>query len=381
MGRIEHPAGRARRVSLGTLSDIQISRLIVSGAIADRIEGLDTLSSRVQPASLDLALGETAYRIRSSFLPQGDSVSRLLPELSLYPVDLNTHPYLEKGAVYLIPLAERLSLPPGIEGKANPKSSTGRVDVFTRVLTERTHRFDDVPAGYEGNLYLEVFSRSFPLKVRPGLSLSQLRLFENRRILTDVELVERHRKFPLFWYDVKKMEEMEEFRDGVSLGVDLSFEPIVGYKARSNTQVLDLTNPSGNLAEPFWESIRRPSSGELILEPESFYLFASRAKIRIPSDMAGEMVEFDAQSGELRTHYAGFFDPGFGLVEEGARAVLEIRPHDVPFRVVDGQKIFRLRFEWMESPPHHPYGVEIGSNYSRQALKLSKYFGRFPENA
>ena len=366
---------------MGTLSDVQISRLIVSGAIADRIEGLDALSSRVQPASLDLALGETAYRIRSSFLPQGDSVSRLLPELSLYPVDLNTHPYLEKGAVYLIPLAERLSLPPGIEGKANPKSSTGRVDVFTRVLTERTHRFDDVPAGYEGNLYLEVFSRSFPLKVRPGLSLSQLRLFENRRILTDVELVERHRKFPLFWYDVKKMEELEEFRDGVSLGVDLSFEPIVGYKARSNTQVLDLTNPSGNLAEPFWESIRRPSSGELILEPESFYLFASRAKIRIPSDMAGEMVEFDAQSGELRTHYAGFFDPGFGLVEEGARAVLEIRPHDVPFRVVDGQKIFRLRFEWMESPPHHPYGVEIGSNYSRQALKLSKYFGRFPENA
>jgi dCTP deaminase len=363
---------------LGTLSDVQISRLISSGAIIDRFEGRDALSSRVQPASLDLALGETAYRIRSSFLPQGDSVSRLLPELSLYPVDLETHPYLEKGAVYLIPLAEHLCLPPGIEGKANPKSSTGRVDVFTRVLTERTHRFDDVPPGYEGPLYLEVFSRSFPLKVRPGLSLSQLRLFENRRILTDSELVDRHRKFQLFWYDRKKMEEMEEFRDGVSLGVDLSFEPIVGYKARPNTRVLDLTSPSGNPADPFWEPIGRPSSGDLILEPESFYLFASRAKIRIPSDMAGEMVEFDAQSGELRTHYAGFFDPGFGLVEEGARAVLEIRPHDVPFRVVDGQKIFRLRFEWMESPPLHPYGAEIGSNYSRQALKLSKYFGCSP---
>lgn len=257
---------------MGTLSDVQISRLIDAGAIFDPFEGRDALFSRVQPASLDLALGQTAYRIRSSFLPQGDSVSRLLPELSLYPVDLNTHPYLEKGAVYLIPLSEQLSLPPGVEGKANPKSSTGRVDVFTRVLTEKTHRFDDIPPGYKGHLYLEVFSRSFPLKVKPGLSLSQLRLFENRKILTDLELMDRHRTFPLFWYDGKNKEETEEFRDGVSLGVDLSFEPVVGYKARPNTRVLDLTVPSENPAEPFWEPIMRPSSGDLILEPESFYL-------------------------------------------------------------------------------------------------------------
>lgn len=364
---------------MGTLSDRQIIRLIESGAIRERGEAhSDLLLSRVQPASLDLAIGGTAYRIRSSFLPQGETVSSLLPSLTLYPVDLNVHPYLEKGAVYLIPLAEKLSLPSGVAGKANPKSSTGRVDVFTRVLTEKAQRFDEIPSGYEGLLYLEVFSRSFPLKVKPGLSLSQLRLFENRNILTDKELGDRHKQSPLFWYSDGVPGEMAGFREGITLGVDLSFEPVVGYKARSNTTVLDLTGSLNNPAEPFWEPISRPESGSLILEPESFYLFASRAKIRIPPDMAGEMVEFDAQSGELRTHYAGFFDPGFGLVDEGARAVLEIRPHDVPFRVVDGQMIFRLRFEWMDSSPHHPYGVEIGSNYSRQALKLSKYFGGFP---
>uniref|UniRef100_A0A7C3LS02 2'-deoxycytidine 5'-triphosphate deaminase n=1 Tax=Leptospirillum ferriphilum TaxID=178606 RepID=A0A7C3LS02_9BACT len=364
---------------MGTLSDNQIIRLIESGSIRDSGgSGPDLLLSRVQPASIDLAIGDTAYRIRSSFLPQGESVASLLPALTLYPVDLNVHPYLEKGAVYLIPLAEKLSLPAGIEGKANPKSSTGRVDVFTRVLTEKAHRFDEVPPGYEGLLYLEVFSRSFPLKVKPGLSLSQLRLFENRHILTDRELGDRHKQYPLFWYSDGVPGEMAEFREGITLGVDLSFDSVVGYKARSNTTVLDMTGSLSNPAEPFWEPISRPEAGSLILDPESFYLFASRAKIRIPSDMAGEMVEFDAQSGELRTHYAGFFDPGFGLVDEGARAVLEIRPHDVPFRVVDGQMIFRLRFEWMDCPPHHPYGVEIGSNYSRQALKLSKYFGSTP---
>ncbi|MHB1285928.1 MAG: 2'-deoxycytidine 5'-triphosphate deaminase [Leptospirales bacterium] len=337
----------------------------------------DPLDSQVQPASLDLTIGEIAYRVRSSFLPQGESLAEVLPKIALYPIDLATHPYLERGSVYLIPLCEELSLPADVEGKSNPKSSTGRVDVFTRVLTDRGNRFDEVSPGYHGPLYLEVFSRSFPLKVRPGLSLSQLRLFRNREILQDDELESRHRESPLFWIGEKEKVEAKRFREGVSLGLDLSFSPIVGYKAKTNTIILDLTGEVRNQPEAFWEPIMAPDSGELYLEPEAFYLFASRSKIRIPSDLAGEMVEFDAQSGELRTHYAGFFDPGFGLTEDGARAVLEIRPHDVSFRVVDGQKIFRLRFERMEQAPVRLYGDEIGSNYSHQGLKLSKYFTEF----
>ncbi|MHB8421567.1 MAG: 2'-deoxycytidine 5'-triphosphate deaminase [Leptospirales bacterium] len=362
---------------MGTLSDRQIADLIESGAI--RISKGDGrfLDSQVQPASLDLRIGEIAYRVRSSFLPQGESLAEILPKIALYPIDLTAHPYLEKGAVYIIPLCEELALPVSVEGKANPKSSTGRVDVFTRVLTDRGNRFDEILPGYHGPLYLEVFSRSFPLKVRPGLSLSQLRLFCNREILGDGELESRHREMPLFWFGEQDHPEIKRFREGISLGVDLSFSRIVGYKARTNTVILDLTGDVRNESESFWDPIMAPRSGELYLDPEAFYLFASKAKIRIPSDLAGEMVEFDAQSGELRTHYAGFFDPGFGLSGEGARAVLEIRPHDVSFRIVDGQKIFRLRFERMEQKPVHPYGVEIGSNYSHQGLKLSKYFTEF----
>jgi dCTP deaminase len=362
---------------LGTLNDRQIADLVSSGKIRPRQGSLPVQPGQVQPASLDLRIGNIAYRVRSSFLSQGENLSDILPRLTLYAIDLAAHPYLERGAVYLIPLQEEVDLPPEIAGKANPKSSTGRLDVFTRVLTENGERFDELPAGYRGSLYLEVFSRSFPLKVRPGLSLSQLRLFRSRSILSDFELGEIHRREPLFWFAPEERAEKDQFRDGVSLAVDLSFERIVGYRARSNSAILDLCGETLNRPESFWEPIVRPDGGELFIEPESFYLFASKARIRIPVDLAGEMVEFDAQSGELRTHYAGFFDPGFGLAGGGARAVLEIRPHDVPFRVVDGQKIFRLRFERMEKVPDHPYGADIGSNYSQQGLKLSKYFADF----
>ncbi len=362
---------------MGTLNDRQIADLIASGKIRTGTGNAPIQPGQVQPASLDLRIGRAAYRVRSSFLSQRECVSELLPRVTLYEIDLFSHPYLEKGAVYLIPLQEETDLPGEIAGKSNPKSSTGRLDVFTRVLTEQGERFDEVPLGYRGKLYLEVFSRSFPLKVRPGLSLSQLRLFRNRSVLTDFELGETHHREPLFSFDPRQIVEPDAFRDGVSLGVDLSFERIVGYRARSNSAILDLSGELRNPPESFWEPIPRPGDGEVFLEPESFYLFASRARIRIPADLAGEMVEFDAQSGELRTHYAGFFDPGFGLAEGGARAVLEIRPHDVPFRVADGQKIFRLRFERMEKVPDRPYGADIGSNYSQQGLKLSKYFTDF----
>ncbi len=353
---------------MGTLSDGEIRGLISDGAIGSR----QFTCFEIQPASLDLRLGKVAYRIRSSFLPQGESVTDLLPSMTLYKIDLDTHPYIEPGAIYLIPLDESLALPETVGGKANPKSSTGRIDVFTRVLTEHGHRFDDIPYGYKGKLYLEVFSRSFPLRIAPGLCFSQLRLFSGRSLLSDKEMFDLHRQFSLF-----SSPEEGALQDGLILGVDLSGGEVVGYRARKNSGILDLASGVPVSPDAFWEPILRPSDGALILEPEDFYLFASRSRIRIPGDYAAEMLEFDAQSGELRTHYAGFFDPGFGFSDHGARAVLEVRPHDVPFRIVDGQRIFRLRFERMNRTPEKMYGQEIGSNYNAQGLKLSKYFRVF----
>jgi dCTP deaminase len=353
---------------LGTLSDREILGLVAEGHIRSR----RYKKFEVQPASLDLRLGSIAYRVRSSFLPQGESVQTLLPEMTLYQIDLNSHPYIEPGAIYIIPLDESLSLPATVGGKANPKSSTGRIDVFTRVLTENGHRFDDVPYGYNGPLYLELFSRSFPLRISSGLCLSQLRLFSSREILSDEDLLLLHKKYSLY------SDEAEGgLQDGLVLGVDLSEGDVVGYRARKNSGILDLSSLTPLSPEAFWEPIKTPSGGALILEPEEFYLFASRSRLKIPKNFAAEMLEFDAQSGELRTHYAGFFDPGFGFSEEGAKAVLEVRPHDVPFRIVDGQRIFRLRYERMNCPPDKIYGQDIGSNYSAQGLKLSKYFSDF----
>lgn len=361
-------------MALGTLSDCQIRGLIDSGFIRSSNEWG---RRQVQPASLDLRLSPLAYRLRSSFLPLEASVSELLPELSLYSFDLQSSPFLEKGAVYLIPLAESLSLPGHLSAKANPKSSTGRLDVFTRVLTERGDRFDDVPAGYSGPLYLEVFSRSFTLKISSGLALCQLRLFNKRSFLSDGEVIELHRRTPLYhtvgpsappllWDRITE--------EGLYLGVRLKGDPIIGYRARPDAGILSLVPGDSQKASDFWEPIREGSRGEMILEPEKFYLFGSHSRIRVPFDLAAEMLPFDASAGELRTHYAGFFDPGFGMSGEGARGVLEVRPHDVPFRIVDGQPVFKLRFERMDCQPDLPYGQEIGSNYTNQGLNLSRYF-------
>lgn len=359
---------------MGTLNDCQIRDLIAENyVISDERWG----NRQVQPASLDLRLGSVAYRLRSSFLPLESSISELLPDLALYSFDIQSSPFLERGAVYLVPLCESLSLPPSFSAKANPKSSTGRLDVFTRVITERGDRFDDVPPGYSGKLYLEIFSRSFTLKVSPGLALCQMRFFIDRKFLSDEEMVRRHSQFPL--YQDPGESSQESLRDritegGLYLGVRLLGESIVGYKARPDAGILSLVPGDSQRATEFWEPIRAVPRGEMILEPEKFYLFASRAKIRVPFDLAAEMLPFDAAAGELRTHYAGFFDPGFGMSGDGARGVLEVRPHDVPFRIVDGQPVFKLRYERMERQPDLPYGQGIGSSYTYQGLNLSRYF-------
>jgi dCTP deaminase len=334
-------------------------------------------SRQFQPSSMDLRLGRKAYRIRSSFLPQKGSVLDAIKRLTMYEIDLTGGAILERGNVYLAPLLECLDLPETIRGRANPKSSTGRLDIFTRVITDRCHRFEDVQRGYSGGLYLEIVPRSFTIKVRTGLSLNQLRLFRGKATVEDEELGELCSKKPLlFGNDGSKI--WPVINGGLFLGVETRTNHphgIIGYMAKKNSSVIDLSRPAKYHVRDFWEPIESPHEDFLILEPEEFYIFASKERVRVPLEYAAEMVEFDAGSGELRTHYAGFFDSGFGYGKRrGTKAVLEVRPHDVPFRIEDGQLFFKLRFERMAARPPVGYGDAIGSNYGSQELKLSKHF-------
>ncbi len=342
--------------------------------------GAPIRKEQFQPSSIDLRLGPKAYRIRSSFLPQRGSVESILKELVMYEFDLRGGAILERENVYLIPLLERLALPRGVRGRTNPKSSTGRLDIFTRVISDHTPRFEDIRDGYVGGLYLEVVPRSFTIKVRTGLSLNQLRLFggpPGETVVDDALLRSIHHHKPLVFNAAGKIPE-PEIRGGLTLGVETHTDAphrIIGYKAKKNSAVIDTALVGKYLVHDFWEPIESPREKFLILEPEEFYIFASKERVRVPMDCAAEMVEFDAGSGELRTHYAGFFDSGFGDGgQRGTKAVLEVRPHDVPFRIEDGQLFFKLRYEKMAAVPLFGYGSGIGSNYYNQGLKLSKHF-------
>jgi len=330
-----------------------------------------------QPSSLDLRLGEKAYRIRSSFLPQKRTIRHTLKELRMYDTSLTNGAILEKGNVYLIPLLESLNLPPDVRGRTNPKSSTGRLDIFTRVISDFSHRFEDIAPGYKGGLFLEVVPRSFTIKVKTGQTLNQLRLFRGQTVIPDEEIRTMHRERPLLFRDgggrVNPV-----IQDGIFLSIEVKNKAnnIVGYMAKKNSTVVDLSKVGKYHVLDFWEPVITPRENFIILEPEEFYIFASKERVRVPVDCSAEMVEYDAGSGELRTHYAGFFDSGFGegVVRKGTKAVLEVRPHDVPFRVEDGQIFFKLRYEKMASRPAKAYGQGIGSSYHDQELKLSKHF-------
>lgn len=345
---------------------------------------------QVQPASLDLRLGKTAYRLVSSFLPQsGSSIEDMLyaPDvygtgLVMYKTDISGGGILEKGHVYLIPLMEELNLPKDVSGRANPKSTTGRLDIFARVLTDGSPRFDDIAAGYQGRLYLEVMPRSFTINVKEGLSLVQLRLMNGECALTDAKLRALNRESRLLYNgDEHLSPEDTKISRGLFMSVDLSGDlntGILGYKSKKNSHVVDLLKKNHYNISDFWEPIRRNSKGTLILEPEEFYILSSKEKIRIPPRYAAEMVAFEAGSGELRTHYAGFFDPGFGYglkgEVKGTKAVLEVRAHDVPFMIADGQTFCKLFFERMAEAPDKVYGPKIGSSYQYQGITLSKQF-------
>lgn len=331
-----------------------------------------------QPSSMDLRLGYKAYRIRSSFLPHRGPVLNMLKDLKMYELDLTGGAILERGNVYLVPLLERLDLSKGTRGRANPKSSTGRLDIFTRVITDNSHRFEDIKDGYAGGLFLEIVPRSFTIKVKTGLSLNQLRLFRGNATVGDDELVKINSKKSLLFGNDGGEIKKPLVSGGLFLGVETRTHHdhgIIGYMAKKNSTVIDLSRVGRYSVRDFWEPLASPHEDFLILEPEEFYIFASKERVRVPLDCAAEMVEFDAGSGELRTHYAGFFDSGFGDGKRrGTKAVLEVRPHDVPFRIEDGQLFFKLRYERMASAPAVGYGEEIGSNYGDQELKLSKHF-------
>ncbi len=375
-----------RRQKSGVFSYQELKKALSEGVIRSDVPVED---GQIQPASIDLRLGPKAYRLVSSFLPEGHGVLEKLhmpdmygSDLVMYEMDISRGGILEKGSVYLIPLMEELRLPRNVGGKANPKSTTGRLDIFTRVITDRNPRFDEIPPGYKGGLFLEVMPRSFTINVTEGLSLVQLRLRRGSCTLSDTSLKRLNREVRLL-YDGEEHVANDRARiaNGVFMSVDLFGDPksgIIGYKSKRNSHVVDLTKKNYYNIDDFWEPIFRNDKGTLILEPEEFYILASKERIRIPAGFASEMVPYEAGSGELRTHYAGFFDPGFGYGRKGevkgTKAVLEVRAHDVPFMIAHGQTFCKLFFEKMSDLPEKVYGPKIGSSYQYQTITLSKQF-------
>ena len=368
-----------------------LSRRFLLEAIATGVIAADdpVPESNAQPASLDLRLGEVAYRMRCSFLPGSDTVERKLKAHVIDELDLRGGgAVLETNRPYLVPLKERLALPPGVRAKANPKSSTGRVDVFTRVITDRGFRFDEVAAGYRGPLYLEIVPLSFAILVKEGLTLNQLRLSVGKTQLSDEEIARFHEETHhlLLKGGVPVPVGELALADGLFLSLDLrgDRDGRVGYQAKQNAPRLNLTGTAPIDPAPYFEPVRREGGNRIVLAPQRFYLLMSDEAVSIPPELASEMTAYDPTSGELRTHYAGFFDPGFGFdagPNDGSRAALEVRAHDVPFMIEHGQRVCKLTFDRMLEPPDVLYGSAMGSSYQHQEETLGKHFRRPPRRA
>jgi dCTP deaminase len=370
----------------GVLTDRDLRTAVRNGWIAAAEPLAD---EQFQPASLDLRLGPVAYQLRASFLPYRESVSERLEggasnDLVIDRVPLERGATLQRGSVYLVPLLESLALPPDVRGRSNPKSTTGRLDVFTRVITDRTPRFDEIKAGYRGPLYLEVSPQSFPVRVYAGLSLNQLRLLKGPTSMSDAALASLYRELPLLYDDDDRPLSPEQvvFNDGLCMGVDLSGRTtggVIGYRAHPNPPAVDLARVGHYDPSEFWEPIKAPVRDGYILEANRFYILVSKERIRVPPEFAAEMVVYDAGAGEIRTHYAGFFDPGFGFGDGrvlGTKVVMEVRAREVPFMVYDGQTSFKVWFERLRGRPQRVYGVGLASSYQHQTLSLSKHFRR-----
>lgn len=353
----------------GVLADSQMARMISNGAISASEE---IAQGQVQPASLDLRLGKTAYRVRASFLAgKGNTVADRLELFKMHEIDLRAGAVLEKGCVYVVPLLEALDLPLGMVAAASAKSSIGRLDLLTRIITDDGVEFDRVPAGYTGPLYVEICPRSFSVVATTGQMLNQIIFRNGETILTDAQLSALHSETPI-------VSGNPVISGGLGFSVDLrpAHSNLVGYRAKPHTGVVDLGQLGHYDPADFWEEIRT-TEGRIILDPGAFYILVSREAIAIPPSHAAEMAPYLAMVGEFRVHYAGFFDPGFGWSGaggDGSRGVLEVRCHEAPFVLEHGQVVGRLVYEKMSQVPDQLYGQDIKSNYQGQGLKLSKHF-------
>ncbi len=346
---------------------------------AKEIQAIEPITNdQVQPASIDLRLGSKAYRVRASFLPGiRSTVQDKLRDLSMHEMDITSGGVLERGCVYIIPLLEHVSLKHRMSARGNPKSSTGRLDVFTRLITDHGTEFDQVREGYKGPLYAEVSPRTFTILVRKGSRLSQLRIRRGTPPSSDQKHKDLHREFGLVDRELSD----EDIKSGVPITVDVVGSPdsghTIGFKAKSHTGLIDVDRVGYYEVDEFWDPVKAPGKHGLVLDPADFYILASKEAVKVPPAFAAEMIAYDTLVGEFRVHYAGFFDPGFGDASaggEGAKAVLEVRSYEVPFVIEDGQVVGRLAYERLTVRPERLYGLGVHSHYQRQGLRLSKHF-------
>jgi dCTP deaminase len=365
--------------SAGVLPSQMIRELIRNQHI---IADTPIAEEQIQPASLDLRLGEMAHRVQASFLPgRSATVEDRIRDLRMTRLDLTGAAVLEKGCVYIVPLLELLHLPSDLRAKANPKSTTGRLDIFTRLIADYGTEFERVPRGYKGKLYAEIVPRTFSVVARAGMRLNQLRFIRGKVDTSDRWISDLDKRETLVYIDEENPGTAHVDR-GLTISINLEAldgAEAVAYKARKNTPAIDLSKVDHYHPDDFWDIRPEPRGKQLILDPGDFYILASKERVRVPPESAAEMLPIDPSIGEFRIHYAGFFDPGFGYGAsdiKGTRAVLEVRAHEVPFLIEDGQIVGRLAYMKLLSRPDKVYGVEIGSSYQKQSLTLSKQFKR-----